>query len=111
MDFCFFIPVIFGCPTKIKQEDNAPHVCPRCHNGAVVRAKSRTWFELCFIPLVPLKSKHIWICSICQWQTAQDSGFQPAPAGGGGGWGGHAQQPQQYGYGPPQGYHQGYPPH
>ncbi|CAD6887858.1 unnamed protein product [Tilletia caries] len=101
MDIFFCIPILFGCPTKIKQEDGSPHVCPRCHNGAVVKAKSRMWFELCCIPLIPIKTKHIYVCGICQWQAPQDGGFQPAPAGG---YAGHPNQPQQYGYGPPQGY-------
>ena len=35
--------------------------------AAVQSAKSRLWFELFFIPLVPLKSKRIWVCPICQW--------------------------------------------
>ncbi|KAK0562934.1 hypothetical protein OC861_005067 [Tilletia horrida] len=96
---------------KSSLEDSQPHVCPRCHNGAVVRAKTRTWFELCWVPLIPMKKSHIWICSICQWRAPQDGGYQPAPAGGGGfQGGGYPQQPQQYGYGPPQGYQQGYPP-
>ncbi|PWN93520.1 hypothetical protein FA10DRAFT_264159 [Acaromyces ingoldii] len=100
MDFFFCIPVIFGCPTKIKQEGNGqPHVCPRCHNAQVVTGKSRTWFELCWIPLIPFKTKHIYICGICQWQAPQDGSYQPPVAGGGGGY-----QPQQPGYGPPQGY-------
>ncbi|EST08998.1 hypothetical protein PSEUBRA_001326 [Kalmanozyma brasiliensis GHG001] len=111
MDFCFFLPVIFGCPTKIKQEgDGSARVCPRCQNAQVVQAKARTWFELCWIPLIPMKSKHIYYCNICQWQAAQDGGFQPQVAGGGfGGHQGH-QQPQQYGYGPPQGGQGGYGP-
>ena len=52
-DFFFCIPIMLGCPDKIKQEgDGTPYVCPRCHNAQVVEAKSRTWFELCWIPLV-----------------------------------------------------------
>lgn len=112
-DFCFFIPIIFGCPTKIKQEgDGTARVCPRCQNAQVVQAKSRTWFELCWIPLIPMKSNHIYYCNICQWQAAQDGGYQPQLAGGGfGGHQGYPQQPQQYGYGPPaQGGQYGYPP-
>ncbi|SPO38894.1 uncharacterized protein PSFLO_04373 [Pseudozyma flocculosa] len=112
-DFCFFIPVIFGCPTKIKPEGSGgAYVCPRCHNAQVVTAKSRTWFELCWIPLIPLKKKHIYICGICQWQTEQGGGFQPQQAMAGGG-GYHGPPPGGQGgyggYGPPQGYG-GYPP-
>lgn len=105
MDFCFFIPVIFGCPTKIKSEGGQAHVCPRCHNAQVVPAKSRTWFEVCWIPLIPLKSKHIFYCNICQWKADQDGQFQPQVAQGGPG---YQNQPQQYGYGPPPGGQPGY---
>ena len=52
-DFCFCIPIVFGCPNKIKQEgDGTPYVCPRCNNAQVVEAKSRMWLELCWIPVV-----------------------------------------------------------
>ncbi|WFC94911.1 E2 ubiquitin-conjugating enzyme [Malassezia brasiliensis] len=52
-DFFFCIPIVFGCPDKTSQEgDGTPYVCPRCHNAQVVEAKSRTWFELCWIPLL-----------------------------------------------------------
>lgn len=67
---------MFGCPSKIKQEGDGtcvalpgsmtplavfadtrwcwsrPHICPRCHNAQVVRAKRSKRFELCWIPLV-----------------------------------------------------------
>jgi hypothetical protein len=66
------------------------HVCPRCHNAQVVTGKSRTWFEICWIPLIPFKSKHIYICGICQWQAPQDGQYQPPVAGHPG----YAQPPQ-----------------
>ncbi|PWN96845.1 hypothetical protein FA09DRAFT_339781 [Tilletiopsis washingtonensis] len=108
MDFFFCIPIMFGCPSKIKQEgDGTPHICPRCHNAQVVRAKRSKRFELCWIPLIPLGKKHLFFCSICQWSAPVDGGFQPQVAGGGyahpgapgGGYGGY-----------PQGQMQGYPP-
>lgn len=34
----------------------------------VVAAKSTTWFELFWVPLVPISRKHLWICQICQWR-------------------------------------------
>ncbi|PWN48988.1 hypothetical protein IE53DRAFT_388811 [Violaceomyces palustris] len=104
MDFFFCIPVIFGCKDTIKQEGSGQaHICPRCHNAQVVTAKSKKWFELCWIPLIPMGSKHIFVCGICQWQAPQDGPYQPPVAQAGGGY----YQPQQYGYGPPP---QGYPP-
>ncbi|KAA1474872.1 hypothetical protein DENSPDRAFT_841533 [Dentipellis sp. KUC8613] len=78
MDFFFCLPIFFGCPTKIKPEgDQTPRVCPRCHNASVMSAKSRTWFELCFIPLVPMRAQHIWICGICQWSVPLQPGWEP----------------------------------
>ncbi|TDL27283.1 hypothetical protein BD410DRAFT_713944, partial [Rickenella mellea] len=64
-----------GCPTKITPEgDNTPRLCPRCNNASVFSAKSRTWFELCWVPLVPMKSSHVWVCGICQWNVPQQQG-------------------------------------
>ncbi|KZV75773.1 hypothetical protein PENSPDRAFT_570867, partial [Peniophora sp. CONT] len=64
-----------GCPTKIHQDgDLTPRVCPRCHNASVFQAKSRTWFELCFVPLVPMKKKQLWMCGICQWNVPVQQG-------------------------------------
>ncbi|KIJ17248.1 hypothetical protein PAXINDRAFT_73279, partial [Paxillus involutus ATCC 200175] len=64
-----------GCPTRISPDSNqGPRICPRCHNASMLAAKSRTWFELCFVPLVPLGSKHIWMCGICQLQAQMQPG-------------------------------------
>ncbi|KAH7929776.1 hypothetical protein BV22DRAFT_1029170 [Leucogyrophana mollusca] len=70
-----------GCPTKIKPDgDQGARICPRCHNAAMFAAKSRTWFELCFVPLVPMNSKHVWMCSICQVQIDMQPGWEPPMA-------------------------------
>ncbi|KAF9567599.1 hypothetical protein CPC08DRAFT_703129 [Agrocybe pediades] len=81
MDFFFCIPMIFGCQTKISPDGGqVPRICPRCHNAAVTSAKSKEWFEFCFVPLIPMGSSHIWICSICQWsQAIQQGGWEPQP--------------------------------
>ncbi|KAL4074627.1 hypothetical protein V8B97DRAFT_1722405 [Scleroderma yunnanense] len=69
------VPLVFGCPTKINPEgDQSPRICPRCHNAAMFAAKSRTWFEFCFVPLIPMSSKHVWMCGICQLQTQMQPG-------------------------------------
>ncbi|OBZ75950.1 hypothetical protein A0H81_04440 [Grifola frondosa] len=79
MDFFFCLPIFFGCPTKIKAEgDQTPRVCPRCNNASVHSAKSRLWFELCFVPLIPMSAKHIWVCTICQWSVPIQPGWEPA---------------------------------
>ncbi|KLO14202.1 hypothetical protein SCHPADRAFT_996793 [Schizopora paradoxa] len=78
MDF-ICIPLVWGCPTKISQEgDPQMRVCPRCHNVAVYQAKSRTWFEFCWVPLIPFSSSHIWKCNICNWEVKRVEG-QPEP--------------------------------
>ncbi|TFK42736.1 hypothetical protein BDQ12DRAFT_676724 [Crucibulum laeve] len=80
MFFC--IPILFGCQTKVKPEDNQTlRVCPRCHNASVFAAKATMWFELFFIPLIPFSRKHIWICNICQWTAPILEGQANLPAG------------------------------
>ncbi|PAV23573.1 cytochrome c heme-binding site [Pyrrhoderma noxium] len=112
MDLFFCLPVIFGCQTKIKPEGdpNDVRICPRCNNASVIQAKSREWFELCWVPLIPMNSKHIWICGICQWQVPIQQGWEPMRPGAGfaPGWQHQAQQgwhggpaPQVSGYGQP----------
>ncbi|CCM06229.1 uncharacterized protein FIBRA_08475 [Fibroporia radiculosa] len=115
MDFFFCIPIVFGCPTKVSPSgDQTPRICPRCHNASVVSAKSRMWFELCFVPLIPMRSKHIWMCSICQWNIPMQQGWEPPlpsygpPPTQPGGW-----QPQSSNYTglhPPNGFQPGYQP-
>jgi len=84
LNFTMCLPIIFGCPTKIKPEgDQTPRMCPRCNNASVISAKSRMWFELFWIPLVPLSSNHIWICTVCQWEVPHQEGYQPAVPGQG----------------------------
>ncbi|TEB35953.1 hypothetical protein FA13DRAFT_1727511 [Coprinellus micaceus] len=83
MDFFFCLPVLFGCKTTLKAEgDQTPRICPRCNNAAVISAKSREWFEICFVPLIPMSSKHIWTCTICQWSVQNQPGaWEPALPG------------------------------
>ncbi|KAJ3509084.1 hypothetical protein NMY22_g16415 [Coprinellus aureogranulatus] len=95
MDFFFCLPVLFGCKTTVKPEgDQTPRLCPRCNNAAVISAKTRDWFEICFVPLIPMSSKHIWTCTICQWSVHNQPGaWEPALPGHGG--------PAPAGYYPP----------
>lgn len=44
------------------------------YSAAVISAKSRNWFEFCFVPLIPMNSTHVWLCSICQWQVPLQQG-------------------------------------
>ncbi|KAJ7847557.1 hypothetical protein B0H13DRAFT_84168 [Mycena leptocephala] len=55
-----------------------------CGSPASVRsAKATTWFELFWVPLIPFSSKHIWLCSTCQWKAPHVAGqYEPPLAGG-----------------------------
>ncbi|KAF8654124.1 hypothetical protein AX16_003656 [Volvariella volvacea WC 439] len=79
------IPIV-GCQTKIKPAEEGQgqpsRICPRCHNASAFVAKKSEWFELFFIPIVPLSSQHIWLCGICQWNAPYGPGlWEPAVAG------------------------------
>ncbi|WRT64342.1 uncharacterized protein IL334_001274 [Kwoniella shivajii] len=74
------IPLIFGFPTKFKQDAPEPgRMCPRCNNAAVVGGNSRTWFEFFWVPLIPFKKSRVWICTTCQWEMKQGDGYDPQP--------------------------------
>ncbi|KAI0736951.1 hypothetical protein C8Q72DRAFT_34267 [Fomitopsis betulina] len=118
MDLIFCIPMIFGCTTKINADgDQTPRICPRCNNASVTSAKSRLWFELCWVPLIPMKSQRIWTCSICQWNVPLQQNWEPAlpmgnfqPGGRGTDQAGPFPPPSGYGNLPPGGYQPGYQP-
>ncbi|KAI0063473.1 hypothetical protein BV25DRAFT_1915370 [Artomyces pyxidatus] len=80
----FCIPIIFGCSEHVKPEGSPnPRICPRCHNASVMSAKTRTWFSVCFLPLIPLNSNHIWTCAICNWNVPVQQGWEPLVPGSG----------------------------
>ncbi|KAI0807140.1 hypothetical protein C8Q74DRAFT_1189403, partial [Fomes fomentarius] len=67
--------VLVGCPTRMKPEgDLTPRICPKCHNASTIPVKSRMWFELCFVPLIPMKKEHLWVCTVCQWSVPLQQG-------------------------------------
>ncbi|KAJ3928811.1 MAG: hypothetical protein NXY57DRAFT_964196 [Lentinula lateritia] len=75
--------------------------------ASVFSAKSRTWFELFFIPLIPMNTKHIWMCGICRWVAPMGPGQWEPPIA--------YQNPQQnfghmQGRIPSNGFQQGYQP-
>ncbi|KAJ4488462.1 hypothetical protein J3R30DRAFT_3435953 [Lentinula aciculospora] len=77
----FFLPLVCGFPTKVKPDgtEQTAHLCPRCNNASVFSAKSRTWFEFFFIPLIPMATKHIWMCGICRWTSPLGPGKWEPP--------------------------------
>ncbi|TCD61676.1 hypothetical protein EIP91_008098 [Steccherinum ochraceum] len=106
MDFFICLPIFFGCTDKIRPDgDPTPRVCPRCHNASVISAKSRMWFELCFLPVIPMSSKRIWVCSICQWAVPiQPGGWEPTAPQYGQGYPQQGQWQGQWQQGLPSGY-------
>ncbi|KDQ16294.1 hypothetical protein BOTBODRAFT_30999 [Botryobasidium botryosum FD-172 SS1] len=104
MDF-FCLPLIFGCSDQLSPDNDGSgsRLCPRCNNAAVFAAKKKMMFELCCVPLVPMSSSRVWHCGICNWETKQGDGFEPAMPGYGGG-GPQWQQPQWQPNPSPQGY-------
>lgn len=42
---------------------------------SVMAAKSTTWFELFWVPLIPFSRKHMWLCSICHWSSPITPGY------------------------------------
>ncbi|WVF70278.1 hypothetical protein IAT40_005067 [Kwoniella sp. CBS 6097] len=103
------IPLIFGFPTKFKQEDTGPgRMCPRCNN---VGGGSRTWFEFFWIPLIPFSKTRIWVCTICQWEMKMGDGPDPQPPGAFNQGHGQYQYGHQQGMMSPSGGAGGYNPH
>ncbi|KAK7036751.1 hypothetical protein VNI00_011417 [Paramarasmius palmivorus] len=103
------LPILFGCQTKIKPAggEQAARLCPNCHNASVFAAKSKMWLEFFFVPIIPMDSKDIWMCGICQWRAKMGPGLWEPPVAYGGGF--HTSQgyfsPQQ-----PGSFQQGYSP-
>ncbi|KAJ7135326.1 hypothetical protein C8R46DRAFT_1015043 [Mycena filopes] len=77
--------VVFGCPEKLKPEgDSTTRVCPNCHNPAVMSAQATTWFELFWLPLIPMVRKNVWLCDTCHWKSPRAQGqFEPPVQGQG----------------------------
>ncbi|KAL8277736.1 hypothetical protein RQP46_009858 [Phenoliferia psychrophenolica] len=69
MFFC--IPLVYGCPTSVVQNGSSTRVCPRCRNASVEPCKTKKTFE------IPLGSKEIWYCNVCQWQAPITGPVQP----------------------------------
>ncbi|KAH6918738.1 hypothetical protein BKA70DRAFT_1248122 [Coprinopsis sp. MPI-PUGE-AT-0042] len=64
------IPIIFGLRDSLKPDTSQPsHVCARCRNNSVFYTRHRKWFELFWVPLVPVYWKHIYACNVCGWRS------------------------------------------
>ncbi|KZV75774.1 hypothetical protein PENSPDRAFT_35820 [Peniophora sp. CONT] len=99
------LPILFGCQTHMRQEgDPAARICPRCNNAGVIQTRKRTWVTLCFVPIVPLKAGHHWLCGVCRWEVPLQPGWEPMSVDSGhvqSGGGAHFQPGYQPSYQPP----------
>ncbi|GAA5950494.1 hypothetical protein JCM3765_004566 [Sporobolomyces pararoseus] len=67
------IPIICGPQSRSGEES---YYCPRCGNGSAKAYKRKKWFELYWIPIVPLGSKHVYVCPVCRWEHLNDETLQ-----------------------------------
>ncbi|GAA6002045.1 uncharacterized protein JCM10292_001816 [Rhodotorula paludigena] len=75
------LPIVFGVGQSLKPEGTGEQrVCPRCHNHSCVQVKQRKRFELFWVPLIPFKAKHLWMCSVCRYAYQADAPSKDAPA-------------------------------
>ena len=44
-----------------------------CLPDSVASANKRSWFTIC-VPLFPISSQRVWICSVCGWNVPIQSG-------------------------------------
>ena len=61
--------ILFGWGHKANKDfgPTMPVTCPRCNNDTYWRLlRSRTWFTLFFIPVIPYENKHFLLCEVCQ---------------------------------------------
>src|SRR2546427_3624280 len=60
--------IIFGWGNGRKKDLGAaiPFNCPNCKNAVMLHYFTVTnWFSLFFIPLIPLRTRHLMVCPIC----------------------------------------------
>lgn len=61
-----FIIIGFGRRKKKDFGEITQVRCPRCHNDVLYHlTRTRTWFTLYFIPILPYRTQHRLECPIC----------------------------------------------
>ncbi|KAF8656954.1 hypothetical protein AX16_002319 [Volvariella volvacea WC 439] len=73
---CVLLPC-YCAPDITHDESPQKRMCPACHNPTVGGATIKDWVEVFWIPIFPLTTKHVWICSHCQWTNPQGEGADP----------------------------------
>ncbi len=60
--------IIFGWGYETRKEygPTVPIKCPNCNNSVFLHlVRSRIWFTLYFIPVIPYQSRYYLLCEIC----------------------------------------------
>ncbi|MEG3632193.1 zinc-ribbon domain-containing protein [Micromonospora palythoicola] len=58
--------LIFGLRTKVTRSAVVQQVCPHCgQRAAQVLTRRSTKFSLFFIPLIPVRTRHLQQCTFC----------------------------------------------
>lgn len=68
------VSVIWGYRSRNKVMGQVKSVCPQCRReGFQTVVRSRRWFTLYFIPLIPFSKKSIARCNLCGFQYAMNN--------------------------------------
>jgi hypothetical protein len=68
------VSVIYGSRSRNRVMGQMQNVCPLCKKkGFQTVVRSRRWFTLYFIPLIPSSKKTIARCNLCGFQYAMDN--------------------------------------
>jgi hypothetical protein len=87
--------ILFGVRSTRNRLGTVIAECPQCHQTCSQSiARVRRWFTLFFIPIFPVSTKHLTVCSMCSGSArvdrahaehlaslgAQPSGQPPSPS-------------------------------
>ena len=62
------MPILFGWGRTTRHDHGRafPMDCPKCHNRTFYRYLNiKVWFTLFFLPVIPYKSRHLFVCEVC----------------------------------------------
>ena len=67
--------LIFGFGTKAQALGWVAAVCHVCgHSGSMMLVRERTRLSIFFIPLIPIRTRHVLECPVCQSRIRVDKG-------------------------------------
>lgn len=68
------VSIIWGFRSRNKVMGQTQNICPQCKkNGFQTVVRSRRWFALYFIPMIPLYKRTIARCNLCGFQYIMDN--------------------------------------